>query len=509
MNLDDNVSYEDFSFIFKNPKELSYEEFLSRYFYPNFHKRLFEYIESFSPKNYAQNVIKQISKSVNALYSRHNIDFWDNEKNIIIHNIINIGHIRKLKILDIDELINHVPALIPLGLMLLKMHIYLNKLKENNTIIDSITIKLDKKTLFYELWDKNLFCGTFIKNELEDIFPIIKNYWNLDTKLRNRYLRLSQLYYVINKAVFKPIEKLEDRMVMDINNLLDVYCYSEDKVEEFNFSHGIPDIPDVQDKIASIIYANIAKPQKIEKQQKLVRLYINAYKDYMQYKQGVQLLRFLAKYENKNICYHKILKDLGNLGLDSEDLKIFQEAIRTMYKCPLDEKSIKCEYLNQNKCSYCNYVQQQSLSTYTYKNCQNIYKILRTLYKVEDNTALLKMLNKIKIKDFCMKAIKINYCELRKRSVKTISNIFSNYKIMIIKNTLLEMKKFEYNDRNWETDPKEDLDYYTSDNKIVEKIEELYLNYEQFLIKQTDKRYYKIQDILKELNKLLIVKKSH
>ena len=105
-----------------------------------------------------------------------------------------------------------------------------------------------------------------------------------------------------------------------------------------------------------------------------------------------------------------------------------------------------------------------------------------------------------------MKAIKNNYYQLRRKSTKTISNMFASYETLVLKHTLLRIKNPENDSRYWEVDPKGDSDYFTKDYKIVEKLEEIYHNYIQFLIKPNDKNMNKTIYMCKKLTKFIISK---
>jgi len=485
-------------------ENMDYQNFLKKFFNATFPHKLIDYILDLSAKEIAISLSKQIKKSLLAIEHPNRFTVSEQRANIVIHNIKEIPN-KKLRIDDIDCFLKNIPALIPLTIMLLKTHNYLNKLSARYSFIDSITIKINKKDLLNELFDKNLCSGGFINEKLKNLFPIIEQYFYMIPQISENYRIFNYLYYIIDKAIYQPVEKLEDRLFMDMNTLLDVYCFSQDDPFEYNFCHGIADVPNVDDKVSYILYSNVVMPEKEQKKKEELKNYIDAYKDYNLYKYWFNKIKFLVKYANNNICYQNIIKDLQSLNIGITEMHDYSKAIESIYKCPLGLSEDNCSYKSGKSCLQSAYDKERSVANYIYKTNENVYRILTTLFNASSDENLYNLFEKSNIKNLCLAVIKSKYNYLSDKNDKTISNIFANY------NEILKQYSAKTEDDNIQYlshtryDALDDKEYEeeTLEDKIIENLYILYLNFVNYVEKPNDKQKIQILNIIEKLDKLV------
>lgn len=303
--------------------------------------------------------------------------------------------------------------------------------------------------------------------------------------------------------VIHNIKEIPNKKLM--NTLLDVYCFSQDDPFEYNFCHGIADVPNVDDKVSYILYSNVVMPEKEQKKKEELKNYIDAYKDYNLYKYWFNKIKFLVKYANNNICYQNIIKDLQSLNIGITEMHDYSKAIESIYKCPLGLSEDNCSYKSGKSCLQSAYDKERSIANYIYKTNENVYRILTTLFNASSDENLYNLFEKSNIKNLCLAVIKSKYDYLSDKNDKTISNIFANY------NDILKQYSAKTEDENIQYlshtryDALDDKEYEEEslEDKIIENLYILYLNFVNYVEKPNDKQKIQILNIIEKLDKLV------
>ena len=474
---------------------------LEIFFSEHFQKKLVEYIPNISIVKYAKNILPVIKQCTDNLNSFDKNSLPEEIRDLKVQNVEDISKIRSLKITDFDRLLNNTPALIPLAILILKTNLNLKKLKASNLFIDFMTIDIDKTNLLKKLWEYNLpLEGTFFSDIEYGALALLDKCTYFTPKIQAKYKLFTDLFNAINEALYKPVMRLEDRIVLDINSILDIYMFTGDNSAVFFDGCGPHYSESVEDKLESIMQLNVLKPQKNMKTKLEAKAYISAFNDYQKSKYWYNKIKFFLKYVAKPRCIYKIQNDIMRLNLDNDELLSYTRMLNTLFQCPKYKTSDDDCY---ERCE--EDVVMRSVSTYIFHNYEELYKFLFETYKIRNDKMLAKIIKNYSIKEFSMNFIKWKYDLLKDKTIKTISNQFSNYE-QLVKNSLLhddEEDEFPELERNEDLDDKLYDTYPNTEDLIIEKLEEIYSYFEQFSTKIDDELYDEIAYKIRSLNRFL------
>lgn len=469
------------------------------FFNKQFQKKLMEYIPKLSIVEYSRNILPVIQKCANNLNAFDKNALPDEIRDIKVQNIEDISKIKSLKITDFDRLLKNTPALIPIAILLMKTNLNLKKLKSRNLFIEFMTIDIDKENLLKKLWYYHSpLEGLFFSDIENGALELLDTSTYLNPKLNKKYKNFIDLFNAVNQSLYKPIMRLEDRIILDINSILDIYLFTGDNSAVFVDCCGPHYAESVEDKLEDIMQLNVFEPQKNLKTKIEAKTYILAFNDYQRCKYWYNKIKFFLKYTQKPKCIYKITNDINRLNLDFEELSDYKKTLSTLFQCP--------KYLpNDSNCfdSNCEEALIRSLCTYIFHNYEELYKFLRANYKIRNDKMLAKLIKENSLKDFSMKFIQWKYDLLKDKTPKTIANQFSNYDQLVKNYNLHDTSEPPELYRNEDLDDKLYDTYPSTEDRIIENLEEIYTYFEQYSIKPDDELYDEIIDMIRHLSSFL------
>lgn len=485
--------------------EIDYDNSKEEYFDEVFQKKLLTYITNISVVEYTKKILPNIQNSVDLLTKITDETLPQDIRTLKIQNFEDISK-KHMTLPTFKRLIENIPALMPLALVLLKINRNLTQLKERYLFIDSISLNIDKEALLNELWDKNMpFNGCFFNIVEDDILPLIDKCLYMYPTIQSRYSNFITLYNAIVTTLHKPILRLEDRLFLDINSLLDIYLFSDDESAQFVDCCGPHYSESIEEKLDYIMQLNVLKPQKNLKARREAKTYFEAYSNYNVCKKWFNKIKFLMKYTEENTCIKQILQDIEDLPLDDIGRKDYKQAILKIYNCKNNSQNNEnCEHKSKKFCDISACKKERAITAYIFRENEELYQYLISAYKIKSDIMLNKLISKTPVKEFSMKFLQWKYDLLKTKSIKTISNIFADSDTLIKNyNAYMNDTEEEVIERNWELDDKEYCDTNSYEDEIIEKLERLYQNFEHFSLNLSDKEYEQIYAIIREIEGLL------
>jgi len=475
------------------------------YFNEVFQKKLLSYITNLSVIEYAEKILPNIKNSIDLLSHVDDATQPQDIRTLKIQNFEDIPK-KQMTLPVFKRLVENTPALMPLALILLKINRNLTQLKERYFFVDSITININKEALLNEIWEKNLpLNGCFFNIIENDILPLIDKCLYMFPNIQRKYSNFTTLYNAIVTALHKPILRLEDRLFLDINSLLDIYLFSDDESAQFVDFCGPHYSESIEEKLDYIMQLNVLKPQKNLKARREAKIYFEAHSDYDICKKWFNKIKYLMKYINEDTCIKYILQDINSLPLDEIGINDYKHAISKIYCC--ENKSFNnenCEHKDKIRCKISACKKQRSIFTYIFRENEELYQHLTSKYKIKNDIDLNKLISKMSIKEFAMSFLQWKYDLLENKSIKTIANIFADSDALIKNyNAYMNDTKTELLERNWELDDKEYCPTYSYEDKIIEKLEQLYQKFEHFSLNLSDKKYDQIYGLIREIERYL------
>lgn len=441
-----------------------FEDVFKQKFEEDFVDKLLEYISNINFNEFVLFLVKNIRKTILLIEAER--ETKGNEViEKVLQNYINTVNVEgKLSLEHFIKIIRVVPAFIPIVLMFLKTNVYLNKISSRNSFVNAIQINIDKTALQKELWENNMDVGSFFDESYETVFPTIYKEWKKNPNVREKCQIISFVYLAFEKAVYLPIEKMEDRLIMDINTLLDTYFYTEEDNTFYDFCGGPRLIPDASDKLQSIMKGNVYKPDKYKRRKAEKTAYINSYTDYGEYKFWYKRLKYILGYLNPNIKNNLVRSKYKKLDF-------YKNQFETL------EKDYKY-FAKEKKENLLNYVLSEDSFLHSFFTLHNRIKNL------ED---LITYIEKTPEKTFALDVIQYKYNELAKKSHKRIQNKFTEFNKIINSNgkkknyisSFLESYYNNYEERNEDLDDKE----YEDDElkNFIPNFNRLYNLFQQYL----------------------------
>ncbi len=491
-------------------KKYDYEKLLSEnckdaFFNKDFQKNLLKYIANISVEEYTRKILPNIENSLELLTKITEDTLPKDIRTLKVQNFKDISKKKNITLSTFARLLENTPALMPLAIILLKINRNLTQLKERYLFIDSITLNIDKESLLKELWYKhNPLEGCYFNIEEDDVLPLIEKCLYRYPTIQNNYYEFVTLYNAIVTSLHKPILRLEDRLYLDVNSLLDIYLFSDDESARFVDCCGPHYAESIEEKLDYIMQLNVLKPQKNLKARREAKIYFEAYSNYDICKKWFNKIKFLIKYAEKDICINQILQDIKDLPLNDEG-KEYEQAVLKIYNCEKNAlNNQNCEHKSKKYCSISACKKQRAILSYIFRENEELYRYLTLVYKIKSDVALDNLISQISIKEFSMKFLQWKYDILKDKSIKTISNIFADYKTLV-KNYNAYMNDSEevVLERNWELDDKDYCDTYSYEDDIIQKLEQLYQNFEHFSLNLSDKEYDQSYEIIRNIEVLL------
>ena len=236
---------------------------LEIFFNKLFQKKLIEYISDLSIIEYARSILPVIMKCINNINSFDKNVLPEQIRDFKAQNIEDISKIKSLKITDLDRLLKNTPVLMPLAFLILKTNLNLKKLKSSNLFIECMTIDIDKKNLLKKLWYYNSpLDGLFFSDIENGALELLDTSTYLNQKIYQKYKKFVDLFNAINQTLYKPVMRLEDRFILDINSILDIYLFTGDNSAVFIDCCGPHYAQSVEEKLEDIMQLNVLQPQK-------------------------------------------------------------------------------------------------------------------------------------------------------------------------------------------------------------------------------------------------------
>lgn len=468
-----------------------FEKVISDNFEEDFVEELLKYVAEINFKKFIKYLINNVYKTIYDVESEK-----ETKGNTICDDIIKeyvklINFKGKLDFKSFLKIIYSVPAFIPLLLLLLETSVYLNRISNRQIFVNSISININKTGLLRELWDNNLDVGSFFEESYQEVFPTLKRQWEKYPEIQDKCEIFSFLYLSFKKAVYLPLKKMEDRLIMDINTLLDTYFYTAEENTSYDFCGGPRMIPDASDKLNSIMIGNVYKPDKYKKKEEENEAYINAYADYEYYKFWYTRLKYISKYFDAKKNNTNIIPTYKYIDFNQNDLYLLEMD----YKLCIENSKV-------------------DLLEYIMKSDKFLYTFFTSYEDLSNSNKILSYIRKTSKKDFALKVIKTKYNLLSKKSDKRIQNKFIEFN-KIIKgidfdsNVYEQLGKEKFNmindflksyyadnsDRFWEFDDKE---HETDELKsFIPKFKILYHLFEQYLKTPNELLYKAINQQIK------------
>lgn len=460
-----------------------FEKTLLDNFEEDFVENLLDYITKIDFNKFVRGLLKNLKTTI-AYIEQARVT----QGNIVVDNVIKryvdlINIQDKLDFKTFQNIIYNVPAFIPLVLLFLKTNVYLNRISSRKSFVESIHINIDKVGLLNELWCNNLSVGSFFENTYQQVFPTIKRQWQKYPEVEAKCEIFSFLYLSFEKAVFLPLKKMEDRLIMDINTLFDTYFYTSEDNTDYDFCGGPRMIPDASDKLKSIMIGNVYKPDKYKKKEEENRDYIDGYTDYNNYKFWYTRLNFIAEYLEAKRTKQSIKLKYKKLDLYEDQLKLLEKDYQ-----------------------FCVENQKADLLKYILKLDKFLYYFLTLHEKISNTDSIINYIAKISKKDFALKVIKNKYSYLYSKSNKRIQNKFIEFNKLTkdyhdedsheskssieISENINKFLKFYYEDNS---DRYEELDDKESEDdelkEFIPKFRIFYNLFEQYLNVPTEALY--------------------
>ena len=488
-----NTEKEDFMPDFVSPDEFLYEASREKYFEIGFFDELFEFVSNLDIKMYFVSILKYIYMVTKKLESEIETNSRKITRSPDVQIIRDISKIKRMSFKDFKSLVHTTPALIPIMILLIRIHIYLKLISNRNSFMNSVTISIDKIALLHELWGNNLCSGTCLKARAREVFPIIQKQWTRYPKIQKQYEILGFLYLCIDKAIYKPIEKMEDRMLMDIDTLLDTYFHTEDTEEEYCNGCGLPFIPNASDKLDSILKGNVKNPDKMKKEKETLESYLDSYHDYKNYKFWHKKLKFIIK--NIDKCHYKVKNKTLDSNLTNQQMEDFEEMIDLIFCCNKNKKD--CQNYDGSRCSK---DWQKNLFDYIKTQDEDLYVVIVDKMHNKTFNKLKKYINSISEKEFAFSLVKEFYPLLKDKTNKTIQNRYANHE----KDEGLLWRIRLYNDRirNFNLDHKES-EFKALEEKMLDEFSELYGYYEDYTYEPNEIYYKRIIKLIEKISKKL------
>ena len=477
---------------------------LEIFFNKLFQKKLIEYISDLSIIEYARSILPVIMKCINNINSFDKNVLPEQIRDFKAQNIEDISKIKSLKITDLDRLLKNTPVLMPLAFLILKTNLNLKKLKSSNLFIECMTIDIDKKNLLKKLWYYNSpLDGLFFSDIENGALELLDTSTYLNQKIYQKYKKFVDLFNAINQTLYKPVMRLEDRIILDINSILDIYLFTGDNSAVFIDCCGPHYAQNVEEKLEDIMQLNVLQPQKDLKTKLEAKTYLLAFKDYQKCKYWYNKIKFFLKYTTMPKCIYKIFDDIMRLNLDSEQLSDYKKTLNTLFQCPTYKKS----YSDCNR-NICEETLIRPFCTNIFHHFEELYKFLYANYKIRNDKMLLKVIKENSLKDFSMSFVQWKYDLLKDKTKKTIANQFSNYDKLVKNYNLHETLDPPELERNENLDNKLYDTYPDTEDIIIEKLEEIYTYFEQYSIKPVDELYDTITDKIRSLDLFLKSQKN-
>lgn len=475
-------------FIEEQTPEINYFEYIEA----DFTNNLFLYMANLDIRAYLNTLISNIKTTIDYIEENRELNCEKILDNVNKKYISMFESKSELTFQNFLLILHNIPAFMPLVIIILKTNIYLNKIANRTCFIESIKFEINKTNLLKELWEKNLEIGSFFEDCYEDVYPTITRQWEKYPNIHKKCKIFAYLYLAIEKAIYLPIEKMEDRLIMDMNTLLDTYFFTEEDKTSYDFCGGPRMIPNASDKLNSIMQGNVLKPDKYKKKEKELHAYIDGFTDYNTYKTWYKRLKYIFQYWN---CENKPLKKFKKLNLDSSELELFN----------LDYK-----YFVQTK-------QKPNIFKYLFQSDEELARIISYNLKIKTKEKLEKWITNTTSKNFALTIIKSKYPILSKKSNKRIQNKFTEFSTLVneicivdsvysVREQLIEIyDQYENNNRYWELDDKEFEDIklkIIESEEILLPIKKLYYLYEQYTYTPSKYLYNALIKQIKELKKL-------
>ena len=409
-----------------------FENVFKQKFEEDFVDKILEYISNINFDELVLSLVKNIKKTV--LFIEYGRETKGNEViEELLKNHINLVDIKgKLSFKHFMRIITTIPAFIPIVLMFLKTNVYLNKVSSRNSFVNAIQINIDKTALQKELWENNMDVGSFFDESYETVFPTIYKEWKKNPNVREKCQIISFVYLAFEKAVYLPIEKMEDRLIMDINTLLDTYFYTEEDKTSYDFCGGPRMILDASDKLQSIMKGNVYKPDKYKRRKAEKTAYINGYTDYGEYKFWYKRLKYILGYLNPNIKNNLVRSKYKKLDFYKNQF----ETLEKDYKFFAEEK-------------------KDNLLNYVLSEDSFLHGFLTLHKRIKDSKNLINYIKRTSEKTFALDIIQYKYDELAKKSHKRIQNKFTEF------NRIVKSWDDKYNTKYKETfEKRNEINYF-------------------------------------------------
>ena len=470
-----------------------FEEVISDNFEDDFVEGLLKYVTEIKFKKFIKYLINNIKQTISYIETEREI-----KGNIINDNIIKeyvklINFKGKLDFKSFLKIIYSVPAFIPLLLLLLETSVYLNRISNRQIFINSISININKTGLLRELWDNNLDVGSFFEESYQEVFPTLKQQWEKYPEIQDKCEIFSFLYLSFKKAVYLPLKKMEDRLIMDINTLLDTYFYTTEENTSYDFCGGPRMIPDASDKLNSIMIGNVYKPDKYKKKEEENEAYINAYADYEYYKFWYTRLKYISKYFDAKKNNTNIIPTYKYIDFNQNDLNLLEMD----YKLCIENSKV-------------------DLLEYIMKSDKFLYTFFTSYEYLSNSNKIISYIRKTSKKTFALNVIKTKYNLLYKKSDKRIQNKFVEFNKIVkdidfdsnvyeqlgkekfdVVNDFLKSYYIDNSDRFWEFDDKEnETDELKS---FIPKFKILYYLFEQYIKTPNELLYKAINQQIKHI----------